>query len=277
MRNSIFLRLNEYKGDPISEYNKINDLIHGKECYLANIYGIFNSNFEKCELLRSHFVSFEDCLCNYTYNLNVYKTSIFGNLPEDIQILLLDEYLDYCELLSYISLSLYKLMFKKIWHNQYFNSQLYLQLIDIIKAGLASMNYHLTIFNEETNETKVIKNNEEAEMIAAQSSSSIKDIILLYLGTRNKNVEDKKIYLHKFIDLLEPVFKKYNNEPIASVREYVQLLRHPEMKKNDEKYKWFYEDESKYLDELFSMCLFVQHYSLTKMTLKEFEENKSKK
>lgn len=34
MRNSIFLRLSEYKSDPIIEYNKINELIHKNSyCY----------------------------------------------------------------------------------------------------------------------------------------------------------------------------------------------------------------------------------------------------
>ena len=33
MRNSIFLRLSEYKSDPIVEYNKINKLIHEYYCY----------------------------------------------------------------------------------------------------------------------------------------------------------------------------------------------------------------------------------------------------
>lgn len=272
MRNSIFLRLSEYKSDPIVEYNKINKLIHEYYCYDFNdLYDFFSYHFANCKLLSSHYVSFDACLSDYLYNLGKYNECCFKDLEEDIQKILLNEYLDYCELITYMHSYLYNLA-----HKNKIDLQLYSQLKDIIETGLRSMNYQVTIIDKKTKETRVVKINEEAEIVAAQSQESIKDVILLYLGTRDNNIEDKKIYLHKFIDLLEPVLKKYNNEPISSIREYVQLLRHPETKKNDQKYIWFYENESEYIDKLFSMCLFVQHYDITKKTLKDFEQNKTK-
>lgn len=274
MRNSISLRLSEYKSDPIIEYNKINELIHKNSyCYygFCDIYIFFRYHFANCKLLRSHYVSFDACLSDYENNLRIYKDSCFKNLEKDNQINLLNDYLDYCELITYMHSNLYNLA-----HKNKIDLQLYSQLKDIIETGLRSMNYRVTIIDKKTKETRVVKINEEAEIVAAQSQESIKDVILLYLGTRDNNIEDKKIYLHKFIDLLEPVLKKYNNEPISSVREYVQLLRHPETKKNDQKYIWFYENESEYIDKLFSMCLFVQHYDITKKTLKDFDQNKTK-
>lgn len=284
MHKPIFDELEcSYKTNPISEYNKIIKILNKDFCNFlkldftgSSIYSLkelFSEAFKKSEILSTHYVDFENCLSEITTNINKNINNNFDNLAVDIKDKLFDEYFNFCEIIFHM-ISIVDCQFNESEKDEIeWDQDLINQINGMINNALKSMNYK--IIKTESNIFNVIKIDLNAEIVAAQSDKSIKETILLYLATRDNKIEDKKSYLLKLINLLEPVFKQYNNEPISSVKEYAQLLRHPVMKKTENKYKWFYENECEYLDKLFSMCLFVQHYAITKNTLKDFNQRKN--
>ncbi|MCR5308421.1 MAG: hypothetical protein K6E24_05455, partial [bacterium] len=172
----------------------------------------------------------------------------------------------------------YYLYSERIWNDRNFDKDTYLQFIDIIKTSLKSINHDYKVIEEDNYEIVVFKNNPDAECVAEKSPKKLKDAIYYYLGTKDSEVEEKENRLHIIIDLIEPLLKKYKNENnlISKTEEYVQLIRHPEIKKNESQYKWFFNDKKAYLDELFMLCVFVKEYDLSKDTIKEFEGLKKK-
>ncbi len=103
----------------------------------------------------------------------------------------------------------------------------------------------------------------------------MRETIINYLATRNNDIEEKEIRLRTIIDKLEILLNKYSSlSAISKVKEYAQLFRHPEDKKENPKYKWFFKDKNKYLDEIFMMCIFVKEYDITKNNIKKYEELK---
>ena len=283
MHKPIFEKLyNGYETNPIKEYNKINCILdkhfctdwrYGCDSSYLTLNNLFSIYYENSKILSINFVDFNSCLGELTDNLRDYRSHHFNYLTSDVKDKLFEEYFNFCEIIFHM-ISIVDNHFNEFEKNRInWNQSLMDQLIGMINNALKSMNYK--IIKKESNIFNVIKIDLNAEIVAAQSDESIKKTILLYLATRDNKIEDKKSYLLKLINLLEPVFNKYNNEPISSVKEYAQLLRHPEMKKTENKYKWFYENECEYLDKLFSMCLFVQHYAITKNTLKDFNQRKN--
>ncbi len=273
-RKSVFLKIKEYKGNPIDEYNKISQFI--KKQRFQSIYLIedtFSEYFKYCELLSSTYGDFKSCVLNHTRNLFKYKDKSFESIDAATQEILLNEFLDYCEILIYIQFTVHS---RVVFYN--FDSQVYSQLYELIKTSLKSMNYEIKLTNEDTNEVVVIKSNPEAEAVAAQSPQDLKEAIIYYLGSRDIDVAEKEVRLRTIIDKLEPLLEKYKTQSlIKKVREYIQLFRHPEMKKADPQYMWFYDDKSKYLDDIFMMCIFIKEYDITNNTISEFSELKKSK
>ncbi len=271
-RKSVFLKLKEYKGNPIDEYNKINQFIKKQSCEsLFLVEDTFNKYFKYCELLSNTDVDFKSCVLNHTRYLLKYKAHSFESIDDSTQEILLNEFLDYCEIIVYIHRAIYS----KLINKSSFDKHIYLQLYELIKTSLKSMNYEIKFIDEKTNEVVIIKSNPEAEAVAAQSPQDLKEAIIYYLGTRDTNVEEKEVRLRTLIDKLEPLLDKYKTQPlIKSVREYLQLFRHPEMKKDDPQYNWFYSDKSKYLDDIFMTCIFIKEYDITRKTIDEFTKLK---
>lgn len=274
---SIFLKVKEYKGDPITEYNKICKFLQ-KDCYYSHsLYSLLECNFQCSLLLRPNYVDFEDCLNDCVSNLNTYSESVFEYLDENTQESLLDDFLTYCEIIIHMQLVAYNNDVKDLLHNSNFDKEIYLQLTDLIKTSLKSMNHDIKVCNEETSECVAIKCNAEAEAVAEQSPLNLKKAIIYYLGARDADITEKENRLHKIIDLLEPILRTYKElEAVKKVEEYVQLIRHPETKKDDIQYKWFFNNKEEYIDSIFLMCIFVKEYDITKQTIKKFESLKRK-
>ena len=273
IHKSIFNKLSEYKGNPISEYNKISKFAKTRKCISDyNFYQLFEIKFQICKLLRSYYASFYDCIDEYTREFEQYQNSFFETLENEIQLKLLDSFLSYCEiLLCLFCVTLHSYSNK----NYYLNSNICDQFLDIIKTSLKSMNYKIEIFDAKIGNIKIIKDNPEAECVAKQSPKNIRQAIIDYMGSKDSNLKEKEQNLHTLIDLLEPTLKKYENDVIiGKVKEYTQLIRHPEVKKEEKQYAWFYKDKSSYFDSIFSMCIFIQEYNLTKITIKDFEDSK---
>lgn len=274
---SIFTRIKEYKGNPIDEYKKISVFL-SKKCYYGDtIFDIFDKCFKYSKLLSPNFVDLEYCLESYEDLLDRYSYDDYLKLEKNIQDDLLDAFLTYCEIILcmyYVTFYSY-LIPKNIIPSSNFDKEIFAQLLSIITNSLKSMNYKIKVEDENNGQVQIIKNNPWAEMIASESPNDISQAIIFYLGARDKDIEEKESRLHNLIDLLEPTFKKYNGvEVVGKIKQYVQLIRHPKEKVNEQQYKWFFDNKSDYLDKLFSMCVFVQSYSINRELVNEFENNK---
>ena len=279
VHKSIFAKVKEYKGNPIDEYNKIKSFLKNKCCYSnESIYSLLSNNFKKCELLRGNYTDLYSCLSDVNKTLELYKTSVFSYLDEKIQDELMDSFLIYCEVVTYVYLITWEYYVKAndLYNSSYFDRSIYKQLLEIIKSSLKSMNHDIRVIDENTFETLAFKCNPDAECVAEKSPSNLKEAIYYYLGTKDSNIEEKQNKLHIIIDLIEPLLKKYKKEcnVISRVEEYVQLIRHPELKKEETQYGWFFKDKNSYLDDMFMLCVFVKEYDISKSTIREFEELK---
>lgn len=186
-------------------------------------------------------------------------------------------FLNYCEVLSHIAHFSLKTMGESNNNRQ---SQCivrsFKRLLSVVETSLKSMGFKLEISDKDSLKTRAIKINPQAESVAARSPQNIRETIICYLAAKDGDVTTKENELHRLIDFLEPTFNKYQEKPISDIKGYTQLLRHPEVKKNETGYKWFYDDnKEKYLDDLFSMCVFVEEYQLVKENLKVFKERKT--
>ena len=273
MHKSIFLQINEFKTDPISEFNKIESFIEDTYCASnIRIIHLLNDIFPYSKILSSNFISFINCAETITNSLSIHKNDDFKKLDASTQELILEQYLNFSEIL----LSLFYTFIYEVKNHSHrnFYENILKQFENLIITSLSKLGYNSELINKIDYETRVFKKNEEAEMVAAQSSKNIKDTIIAYLSTRDNDIDGKNNELHNLIDLLEPTFSKYNDGIVKEIREYAQLLRHPVKNNERDEYKWFYEDKGKYIDKIFSMCIFAQHYELTKEDLKSFKEYK---
>lgn len=273
MHKSIFLSINDYNSDPITEINKI-DRVLQKECgYYTTIYNLLNQSFVRSKLLRSRFVNLDDCIDSLIYNISHnYNRYDFERLDSNIQNIIFNEFFNYCEVIFHLLLLAYK--YEKI-NTRDFDENVFSQAIDVIKISLKSLNHQIVCLNEKEFLFEVIKIDPESEMVAAQSEPSIKQAILHYLGSRDNDIKDKENRLHQLIDLLEPSFDKYKNDnTVKDIKEYIQMVRHPEIYKAKKEYAWFFKDKKEYLDRLFSLCVYMQQFVISKETLKEFKQLK---
>ena len=189
---------------------------------------------------------------------------------------MLDDFLTYCQIISTCLVYLDKNI-NAILNNHYCNTidnKVVDQFTELIVHSLKSFNYECVLNKDNLNiDIKAI--NPIAEVVASESSNDISNAITGYLG--NRDIKTKEKYLHDFIDLLEPALKKYSDQSlIKKIKEYIQLLRHPEIKKEENKYEWYFNNKRKYIDKLFELCLLVQQYDLSKSIVAEFENNKTK-
>ena len=258
---SIFAKVKEYKGNPIDEYNKIQTFVK-KECYFHySIYSFLFSNFHSCKLLRASFIDLNDCLNSVNRKLDLYSSSKFEYLDESIQDELLDDFLMFCEIVLcvyYVTLKC-DIIPNELYNNKNFDNQIFAQLVEIIKNSLKSMNHDFRIVEDENYEIIAYKCNPDAECVAEQSPINLKNEIYYYLGTKENDLKEKETHLHNIIDLIEPLLKTYKeNKLVSKIEEYVQLLRHPEMKKNEKQYNWIFNNKLAYLDQLFMLCIFVK-------------------
>ncbi len=274
---SIFTRIKEYKGNPIEEYCKISDVLC-KTCYHRDtFYDIFDKCFKYSKLLSPNFVDLDNCLESYESLLDTHSDEEYAKLEQNTQDDILDAFLTFCEIILcmyYVTYYSYLIPEGIIYYSD-FDKKNFDRLLSIMTNSLKSMNYKIKIEDKKNGEVQIIKDNLLAEMVASESPKDISQAIMSYLGTRDKDIKGKESRLHDLIDLLEPTLKKFSSvEMVGKIKQYVQLIRHPKEKEGDPQYQWFFNNKSDYLDKLFSMCVFVQSYSINKELVNEFEINK---
>lgn len=277
MHKSIFLKVNDYAGDPIVEYNKISTLLSKNIYYHYSLYTLMNDNFKMCKSLRNMFIDLRDCLDKsipYLIEYNYYSS--LRGVPENYRNVVFDNFLTFSEIIFTMLLVIVEYdKTNHIYNDYHFDKDLFQQCIDMINFSLKSLNYKINIINTEEFNVEAIKIDEIAEMVAAQSEPTIKSAILHYLGARDNDIKEKENRLHQLIDLLEPSFDKYKNDnTVKDIKEYIQMVRHPEIYKSKKEYDWFFKDKKEYLDRLFSLCVYIQQFVISKETLKEFKQLK---
>ena len=276
MHKSIFLKVTDYLSDPITEYRRICKFIN-KYCYFSNsIHQIMEKNFQKCECLRTRFIDFEECLVSCTENINSDFTRYYEyyQLEEEKRLKILDDFLSFCEVVYCLLKTVQKEYMSRSSSidRKYFDYYLFEQTFELIDSSLKSLNYKLEIIDENKNTVVAIKINPEVEVVAAQSEPSIRHTILAYLGCKDIELEEKERIRLQLINQLEPTMIKYQNDnTISKMKGYVQLIRHPERKNKELRYKWFFENKNQYLDDLFLCCIYVQQHLVVKQKLKDFD------
>lgn len=276
---SIFDKLKDYKSNPIDEFNKIRDYVENLCLYYdVKLFSYLRVAYKYCDEFRSVFPELDDLLdsnCSTISNIQSHGKK-YDEYFNDIQKeSLLDEYLTYCQVLLILIFA-----FKS--NKQEITG--YLMDIDtdnsetdyclsLISNSLKSFGYKYVKSSDSCN-VEIISDNPIGESVAAMSSNTISDVIYSYLGTRD--VKAKETYLHNFIDLIEPLIKKYSEQSmVKKIRQYVQLVRHPETKKEQKEYRWYFSDKKQYLDDLFMMCLFIQQYDISNNIVCEFDRKKT--
>lgn len=279
MHKSIFERLEKNYSNPLDEYIKISSFISEKECFYSDsIYLCFYKLFPYCEPLRKHYSNLSECiqenlgiLANYHYGVG---NDIYEGFDHEIKEEILDSFLTYIEIISCI-LCVFKKYYPSVFGSAHINKPNLNQLEEMIDESLRSINYKIEEKNP--NNVVIIKSDPISEQVAEQSSPNMKVAFLNYLSIRNGDIKGKEKALHDIIDLLEPDFKKFENTSIInSVKEYAQIIRHPEIKKNQKEYEWFVDNKNLYLDQLFTLCVFTQQYVLSKSIIDSFSEEKKK-
>lgn len=278
LHKSIFDLIDEYKSDPITEYKKIDDFIRNTYCVdCETIYDTLEGWYPLCEKLFTTYPTFEKCLDVFTESIEENKYYLFSCLSDNSKKDVLDDFLNYCEALSHIVCFSLKTIGEG--NNNYRKNCIarsFKGLLSVVETSLKSIGFKLEISDEDSLKTRAIKINPQAEFVAVHSPQNIRETIICYLAARDGDITAKENELHRLINFLEPIFKKYNREsPISDIKGYTQLLRHSEVKKSETGYKWFNDDKEKYLDDLFSMCVFVEEYELVKENLKVFKERKT--
>lgn len=274
---SIFDLIDEYKSDPITEYEKLDDFIRHTYCVdWDTYYETLEKRYPLCEKLFTTYPTFEKCLDAFTKSIKENEFYSFSSLSDNSKKSVLDDFLNYCEALSHIAHFGLKSMGESNNNRQ---SQCiahsFKGLLSIVKTSLKSMGFKLEISDKDSLETRAIKINPQAEFVAARSPQNIRETIICYLAARDGDITAKENELHRLINFLEPTFNKYQEKPISDIKGYTQLLRHSEVKKSETGYKWFNDDKEKNLDDLFSMCVFVEQYQLVKENLKVFKDRKT--
>lgn len=277
MRKSIFEKLEQNFSNPLDEYFKISLFVNEANCHYSDtIYECFAALFSYCEVLRKHYSSLDDCvsdnlgiLANYSCG---FGNDTFNTFEDEIKNEIEDSFLTYVEIMSCM-LCVFRRYGPSVFGSVHIKKQIIDQFEGMINESLRSINYKIETKNE--GNVQIIKIDPVSELIANQSTPNMKVAILNYLSIRNGDIAGKEKALHDIIDLLEPIFKKYGNvEIVKTAKEYAQIIRHPEIKKNEKEYYWFVNNKNVYLNKLFNMCVFTQQYALNKDIVSEFNEQK---
>lgn len=281
MRESVFTRLENYKGNPLDEYVKILNLIKNEYCYEGKtIFGIFEYCFSSSQLLRSRHVDFESCLKTYLPEITrvtQLNEVNYGSPFKGDEEKTFDEFLSFCELLAHMKAVAEETYVNEIMQSDEFDINLWNQFSDMVRTSLKSIGYELEEIDEEKHKFEAVEINPEAEIVAEQAPKEVRTLIFEYLGAREDDKKNRERVLLDLITELLPTLKRYKqNDENAAIRlkkvsEYVQLMRHSAENREKEKNSWFYGNKGHYLNDLFNLCIFVQNYELTKKTIEKFQ------
>jgi hypothetical protein len=155
-------------------------------------------------------------------------------------------------------------------HIDTINNEALSQFYEMLQTSLKSMNYELIPLDDDE-KVEVKKIDPGAEHTASISEPTIKNVIIKYLGIRDRDLPGKVTTVHCFVDLLEPTLKKYQTDSmVGKIKMFLQVIRHPEIKKAEKGWEWYFQNEANYIDDVFEMCIFVQNYRLTKDIISNF-------
>ena len=176
--------------------------------------------------------------CNYK---DLYD-DLFGNALNSKDI---NGFLDYFEFL----INLLSIIYEE--NNKTSRSE---QLLDNIKEAMCLAGYKFIVGKEKYLEACLI--DEKVEIVAENVEPSIKDHIYNYLTIRTGDVENKRRVVRDLCDDVEVYCKKSKNDDIRKLKQFYQCVRHTKEKPIKE-FPFYYENEEKWLDEIFNMIVDV--------------------
>lgn len=268
MRESVLEKLMMSTTNVENEFKKIKELLGYSDFYYRrSLVEFFEEEFSSFKEIRKYFSSYEDCENKIIPTLlEAYK---HGNSAhqKDLDDKVLEEFLDFCEVHFYLIMETTKLNISN------YKIDVLMHLKDLIETSLQKLCYKIIKSNNEFG-FLIIKENPVIETIALASDNDTEKIIFDYLDYKNQDEYSKESILHKFIDKLENIMKEDNEQLVHSIREFAQIIRHPEQKKKEAKYKWFFDDCISNMDKLFLLCLYVQQRVVVKEILDEFCKEK---
>lgn len=272
-RKTLTQLIEEYKSDPLTEFRKINRFITKTD--LASDYSCFDGISEGyllCEQMSSIFPDLQECLCSWAASLYDVEDSVcFSSLAAEKKEQILCDFLVYCEVLLTSLVFCVTTLLDFFRYKYGFTEAALQQPIRIIKASLKSVGYTISV-EPETRLVEARKIDPVAEEVAEGSNPDIKQAILSYLSSKPNDLQGKRTRLWALIDAMAPTFSKYRNEKLVEkAREYSQLIRHPE-KRKEKKFQWFFEDEKANLDTLFRLLLSAQQYVVGSEIKDEFDK-----
>ena len=250
--------LDGYKTNPKNEIRKISALLKEHVSFDGRtIWELISLSFA-----HSEFSEIETDLHSFYTNL-ILKNDNFSGLGTDEVVVL--QYRFLCELIFNLldvgqSYSIFIADAKEI-----------LQLKGLIKHGLQLCGYKMEWIKKHY-VTRKLDIHAEAVAIA---NKDYKDYIFDYLIA--KSVNDKEHALLNICNKLESI--KIVDGYTKHSRDYIQLLRHPDERKNIDKYSWFYRKDNYLLnlDRLFRILLtYIAHLNSYR-DLNEFDKNCSEK
>lgn len=270
-RKNIFLKIDEYLSNPVTEYYKIYNFLKIGCVPYKSVYDYLFRFFRYSNSLTKRYSNFDECINDNTRRISeedIYLSNeMFNKLDDNQKTILMDEFLTYCEILVHV----FNISFR--FDGSLSINPTYCQLINLIEGSLKSINYKIIVIDKENEIVEASKINPEAEHIADQSPVDIRKSIYRYLGCRQNDLEGRTTCLQNLIDSMKPIFNKYSTSlnAVNKAKEFSQLIRHRKEKCKETKYKWFYDELDIHLDEIFELCIFVLYYEKSHMIINEYD------
>ena len=249
---SLFDYLDVYKTTPANEIRKISSLLKTKVIYYGStaFVNLFVELFPS-----SLFAAYEPSFSEF---LNTFVFADFDATNKEKTEFL--QYRYYCELLLNLLNVNAEIGFKNSVAEE-IN-----QLKRMIDNGTSGCG--LKLVRDKNNHIVTMKKDEKAEAIAA-INKEFKEPIFDYLIA--KTIKEKESALTSLSIKLEAI--KSDDSFFKTNKEFVQLLRHKEEKKRDNKYSWFFVEKNyeKNLDDLFELLLAMISHKKGVSISKEFK------
>ena len=263
MRKSLFEKIKEEKINIIEEIQKIKILTDNidLENFLYNSFKVSAFNFK--------FVSYNDAFDSIIdpnlvpYEQQLWQTNYYNHENNQFGI----------KLDSFLDLSEFLLTLVQFYQKSSFNKDEVSQLSNLILHDLKILGYEPIII-EKDKYVKVKLKDPVADAVALNQSESVRDKIDNYLMLRAGDVELKRKEIKSLADDVETICKKTKN--IHELKQFIQCTRHTKNEPKPE-FPFYYEDEEKWLDNIFRMILSALSYNETKQIVAAIDKLEKEK
>jgi len=272
MRESLFERLKKEKVDFLDSLYKINELLYQSysDCYshfdLALKKSVYNASFISVENALYEIMDVDDEMQFY-----INSDDSFSELLRQCKMnhtnITLNSFLDYLEFFKNLST-----VTTKYWLNDGVS-----QIIAIVNDRCEKLGYEFyeTKIND-YNYLKLKLKNPSAEIVSSYVNKTTREKIYRYLSIRFGKISEKRECIKSLADDIEEICKKYSNiTEYDKLKQFIQCVRHTKEKPKKE-FPFYYEDEEKWLDNIFEMIIGILAFTRNKAIVKEIIDLENK-